>query len=306
MAIALLEREATQPLEITLVRHGESEANRVQKDEKNGLISPYADEVYSKHDYEHHLTKQGVLQAKAARLAMAEMGIVPEEYYDEFYVSQFLRPAETFAYLTEGNADPIPVPWLNERDWGEYGNTPLEIRKERFAYTESQKKRSTFMTRYDGGENIPDVAARLKLWIDTINREQTNKKVLAVVHGELMWTARFLFEGQTLEQWEDMDKDDSLRIGNCCILQYSRVNPEDPTDISRTISGGWRRFTDPYKPERSPYGGEWIKMPGRTRLIGKEVLAAAESYTRIEDRANRDFDEVALNYLLVEASGKTF
>jgi broad specificity phosphatase PhoE len=170
-----------------------------------------------------------------------------------------------------------------ERDWGHYGNTPLKTRKEMFAETERLKAISSFMTRYDGGENIPDVAIRVKLWIDTINRELTNRKVLAVAHGELMWAARYLFEGMIPPQWEAMDEDKTLRIGNCCMLHYSRQNPENPEEVSRTISGGWRRMTDPFEPENSPYGGEWVKMPGRTRFIGREMLAAAEAYPRLPD-----------------------
>lgn len=283
MSLEILERDVTQPMEIMLIRHGESEANRVQRAEKNGLVSPLAAEVYGRHDFQHHLTAQGVRQAKAARAVLLGEGIVPEIYFDEHYVSTYQRPIETFAYITDGNADPLTSLWLIERDWGRYGNTPLADRTEMFAETERLKEISTFMTRYDGGENIPDVATRLKHWIDTINREQTDKKVMAVVHGELMWTARYLFEGLTTKQWEAMDKDKALRIGNCCILWYSRQNPENPDETSRTISGGWRRMIDPFEPDKSPYGGEWQKLPGRTRLMGKDILAAAEAYPRLPD-----------------------
>jgi len=284
----LIEKEATQPLEIMFVRHGESEANRIQQAERNGELSDELEKlharVYERHDFEHHLTAKGVRQAKAARAVLLSEGIVPEEYFDEWYVSSYNRPVETFAYLTNGMANPLPDTRLVERDWGHYGRTPLADRATLFPDTERLLGRSNFFTRYEGGENFPDmIDGRLRSWVSTVNREQTNRRVLAVVHGELMWGARYIFEGLTPKQWEDIDKDKAVRIGNCCLLSYSRQNPNDPTDISRTISSGWRRMIDPYEPEKSPYEGKWVKLPGRTRLMGSEILAAAEAYERIID-----------------------
>ncbi len=277
-----MEKLITQPMNIVLVRHGQSEANVVQHAEKHGREHESSAEVYARHDFEHPLTAKGVLQAKAAREVLLANGLAPESF-DEWYASPFRRTVETAAYIGNGLIDWLPEIRLRERDWGMYGATPLAERLERFADTERRREISSYYTRYDGGENIPDVVGRVRDWLQTLNREKTNKNVLAVTHGELMWTARYVLEGMAPEQWSDMDKDAALRIGNCCILWYSRQNPEDPTDISPTITGGWRRMIDPFEPEKSPYGGEWQRIGGRTRLLGVEILAQAEAATRITE-----------------------
>jgi broad specificity phosphatase PhoE len=277
-------REATQPLEILFVRHGQSEANVVQQAEKAGAaISNFSDVVYGRHDFEHPLTALGVRQAKAARALLLEEGVVPEDYFDEWYVSPFERTVETMAYLTDGKANPLPEVRLIERDWGLYGSTPLHERQERFADTERRRGISTFYTRYDGGENTPDVIGRVRDWLNTVNREKTGQKVMVVTHGDLMWTARYVLEGMSPQQWHNAESDRRLRIGNCVLLWYSRQSPYDPAHSSPTMTGGWRRIVNPYKPEESPYGGTWQPVGGRTRLLGKEILAQAEARRRIPE-----------------------
>lgn len=275
-----MEKLITQPMNIVLVRHGQSEANAVQYAEKNGLEHESMHEIYARHDFEHPLTALGVQQAKAARQVMTAAGIAPESF-DEWYASPFKRTEETAAYIGNGIIDWLPEIRLRERDWGVYGATPLVERVDRFADTERRREISSYYTRYDGGENIPDVIGRVRDWLTTLNRDMTGKNVLAVTHGELMWTARYVLEGMAPAQWHDLDSDKSMRIGNCCILWYSRQNPDDPADISPTITGGWRRMIDPYESEKSPYGGEWQKLEGRARMIGTEILAAAEAYPRV-------------------------
>lgn len=275
-------REATQPLEIMLVRHGQSQANVVQGAEKEGRELPdYADEVYASHDFQHPLTALGVRQAKMARAALLDQGIVPEEYFDEFYVSPYLRTVETMAYLTDGNVDPLPEVRLIERDWGLYGATPMQERVERFAHTEQRRAISSFYTRYDGGENVPDVIGRFRDWMGTLNREMTNRRVLAVVHGDLIEAGSYVCEGMSPDEWHERDEAKAFRIGNCAIYNVTRQNPADASEISRTLTGGWRRVIDPSRPERSVNGGEWERVGGRTRLLGAEILARAEARVRI-------------------------
>jgi broad specificity phosphatase PhoE len=279
-------REATQPMEMLFIRHGQSEANVVQHAEKHGSAeAELAELIYGRHDFEHPLTSLGVQQARAARALLVSEGVMPEEYFDEHYVSPFDRTVETMAFVTDGRVDPLPEVRLIERDWGIYGSTPMQERLTRFAETERRRGISSFYTRYDGGESTPDVIGRFRDWLITVNREKTNQRILAVTHGDLMWTARYVLEGMSPQQWHAMEEDKRLRIGNCCLLWYSRRNPDDPEDISPTITGGWRRMVDPYEPEKSPYDGAWQRLAGRTRLSGAEILAQAEARERIGDQA---------------------
>ncbi len=289
------ERPATQPMEMTFYRHGESDANRAQRLDKHKVVAPEIDEVMARHDFQHHLTEKGKQQAKLARAFMIADGKVPEEYFDEWYVSTYVRPIETFAYITNGKVDAIPSALLTERNWGDYGRMTLEKRKEVFAEVERLKEIDAFHTKYPNGDGILDMLVRQKLLLDTFNRELTNARVGVVCHGEQMWGWRYWLEGLTPERWSELDLDKSLRIGNCAIMSYRRDNPEfpdDPDHTVRKVSEGWRRIIDPVEPEKSPYSGEWIKLEGRIKIIGAQALAAAEAYTdRMQDDWLKDVVE---------------
>jgi broad specificity phosphatase PhoE len=266
-----MERLPTKPMDFVLVRHGESEANVVQHAEKHGEDHHALEGIYERSDFMHPLTQRGIEQAKVTGQWLRDTGMAPEDF-DERYVSTFTRTMETAAYLGGVATLWLPETRLIERDWGMYGATPMSIRTKQYAETERRREQSTFYTRYDGGESIPDVVGRVRDFISTLDREMTDKKVLAVTHGELMWAARFVLERMLPYEWQALDKDKAMRIGNCAVLWYSRQNPEDPNDISPTMSTGWRRIVDPNEPEKSPYGGEWVKLPGKRRLSGAELL----------------------------------
>jgi hypothetical protein len=117
--------------------------------------------------------------------------------------------------------------------------------------------------------------------MDTLDRDMGDKRVLAVTHGELMWATRFVVERMLPQEWQELDLDKTLRIGNCCIMWYSRQNPEDPGEVRTSLSAGWLRFVDPVEPEHSPYGGEWQELPGKRRFTGRELEELADQTPRL-------------------------
>jgi broad specificity phosphatase PhoE len=260
-----------KPIDLILVRHGQSEANVVQGAEKDGeLDHPMLDTIYGRHDFAHPLSERGEIEAQIAGKWFRDNGMNPAEF-DGRYYSPFFRTRETAALLG-GAALWLKEDSIIERDWGLYGAIPLKQRSERFPDTKRRQESSSFYTRYDGGESITDVVRRVRGFMDTLERDMGDKRVIAVTHGELMWTARYVIERLLPEEWEDMDHDKSIRIGNCAIMWYSRQDPHNPEVQSTALSNGWRKMVDPINPGKSPYNGEWVKLPGKRWLSGSELL----------------------------------
>lgn len=269
-----------KPLELTLIRHGESEINVVSRTEKNKELHPDSDVIYGRHDFEHRLTPRGVEQALTAREWLIAEGKDPEDY-DERYVSPCFRTLETAAYIGGATCLWLPDANLVERSWGVFGNTPAEEREKRFQDTIRQRTMSSFFARLDGGESISDGVTRYRDHMGTLERDQGDKRVLEVAHGEIMWIARFVIERMLPHEWQELDMDKSQSIHNCNVLSYTRINPDEPADIRSSLSAGWRRIVDPVNPARSPFDGEWVKLPGKRRFNQQELLSIVSAKARL-------------------------
>jgi broad specificity phosphatase PhoE len=264
-------------LELVLVRHGESEANIVQRRDHGPDKHPKQAEVYARLDALQRLSARGRVQAQQAGAWLRVNGLDPAGF-DERFVSPFNRAMETAVILGGDDVSWLPEVRLIERDWGEYGATPAELRAKLFPHTEQVRAQNSMFARLDGGESITDVVYRLRDFLGTVARENAEQRVLAVTHAEVLWTARLVIERLLPTEWRDLVRRPDMRMGNCCILQFSRVNPEDPGDIRPSLSLGWRRIVNlPGAPFGSPYGGQWVHLEGKRHYSGAQLMALVES-----------------------------
>ncbi len=275
----------TLPMDLVLVRHGQSEANVVQKREKdidaavaNGEMDvsplPEAVAIFSRHDSQQRLTSDGRSQASTAGEWLAENELRPQDFTGRF-VSPYNRTLET-AVLLDPEATWTPDARLVERDWGEYGSTPAPNRKHRFPDTERMREASAFFARMAGGESIFDTSFRVREFLGMCAREFADERVIAVAHGEVMWATRFVLERLMPHEWQALDEQDDQRIANCTVLQYTRVDPHGSGERADSLSSGWRRITDPVN-GKSPDGGEWCRLPGKRSLTAAELMAVVEA-----------------------------
>ena len=72
-----------------------------------------------------------------------------------------------------------------------------------------------------------------------------------------------------------------MRLVNFNIVNYTRQSPTDPTIVVPSMSSGWRRIIDPVYPERSPLGGEWIRLPGKQRLNARQLRELVDASPRL-------------------------
>lgn len=259
------------PNDIIFVRHGQSEANIVQKfDSNGGEEHEFAQTINDRPDWQHRLSQKGIEQAQKAKGWIdRELGGVAS--FDARYVSPFLRTRETAAYI----GGPETGEWtiddrIVERSWGVYGTVPKAEQRSQFPLTVKLHNSTPWYVRFDGGESMPDVYGRFRDFQGTLHREQPHRRVLVVSHGDFINVARYGIERMRPEQWEEIDRDPRYTIRNCSIIHYTRVNPDDEHDIRDRIT--WRRMIYPDNLHESPDNGGWIELPARQRFTGAELL----------------------------------
>lgn len=264
------------PKELIFVRHGQSEANVVQGRTPYDGDPATAMKVFERPDWQQRLSVAGIEQAKMAGKWLATHS-GPLEELDEPYVLPFIRTRETALHL--GGA--ALLRWtvddrLIERGWGVYGKVSRAEQEKQFPRTAAEKAVNPWYIRLDGGESMADVYMRFRDFQGTLHREEANKRVLAVSHSDFMNVVRYGVERMLPEEWETLDGDRSSMIRNCSILNYSRVNPDDPEDIRGSMH--WRRLVYPTDPASSPDGGNWVELPNRRRYAEDDLRVQVERF----------------------------
>lgn len=266
----------TLPIDIVLVRHGESEANLIQNQTKINGSAVYPEAFYNRHDSQMRLSPRGVEQAKIAGDKLRELGLVD---FDNYYVSPHVRTFETAGHLRMGGNWRVDDR-LRERDWGEYGIVNDVDRARLWPHAMHLKELNEWYWAPPGGEALASgVRLRVSSWIDTLHRKKNVDSVLVVDHGELHRVAQFVFERMTPASWAVMDKDKKFRVRNTMILQYTRRNPFTG-EISKKLTH--TRAICPWDESLSWNNGEWREIP-YNRPTDDELLQVVEKFPRIGD-----------------------
>ncbi len=264
----------TMPLDLLFIRHGESEANIVQKRDDHGVDRVVAETIFARPDWRQRLTARGIDQAKQAK-AYIDQELGGLQAFDARYVSPFLRTRETAAYIGGDALDGWTIDdRIVERSWGVYGKMPRAEQRAQFPLTAAEKLANPWYIRLDGGESMPDVYARFRDFQATLHREQSDKRVVVVSHGDFINAARYGVERMTPEEWEILDENRNYTIRNCTLLHYTRVNPHNPDDVRDKLR--WRRYIYPDTPDESPDGGQWVELSERRRYTGAELIEQAD------------------------------
>jgi broad specificity phosphatase PhoE len=240
----------TMPEDLVLVRHGQSEGNVAIQAAKNGDTSHYTDAFMTTPDHHWHITDEGVAQAKCVGdFLNATMRI------DSHYVSPYIRTRETAAAMNLRGAQWRLNRSLRERDWGDIGSVPKSVFDD-----DPMLARNSLRRRIDplywtppNGESIATVAEnRVRNVLDTLHREASDKRVLAVTHGETMLAFRLILERMSDAEFVVTSEDKAETIKNCEVIHYTRRHP-DPTMYGMNRALSWRRRSRPVLRD-----GEWV------------------------------------------------
>jgi broad specificity phosphatase PhoE len=269
------------PIDLVLVRHGQSEGNLAQAKSKKGDDSFWTGEFSQRPSSMYRLTKKGVEQAKSAGEWIKE-NISPR--FDRYYCSEYLRAMETAAYLEFENAEWFSEFYLREQDMGVLAGKSSQQRKEEYAHELARRDRDAFYYAPPGGESIAECALRVEKWISQLRQNAAGMKVIAVCHGNIMKAIRLRIEKMTSAEWHKFDNDPYYQTYNSQVLHYSRRDPVTGR-IGHDIN--WFRTYCPWNPSKTPT--DWVRVY-RPSWTNEQLLSWAELTPRLVD--NVDEEEV--------------
>ena len=169
------------PQILTLVRHGESEANVVQKKVKKGELATYPANYGSTPDREFRLSELGREQTK---LTGQFLGREYPQGFDVIFTSDHTRAKETAALVCLSAGWPhakIKVdPQFGERHWGNFHMVEEVRRTELFAL----RKRDPLHFPMPDGETLLEARARTRILLERCSRQYEGKRILVFTHGE--------------------------------------------------------------------------------------------------------------------------
>lgn len=260
----------TMPNNLVLIRHGQSEANIFVEASKRGDNSLYTDEFMNYPDRSWRLTSLGVQQAKTAGQWITQN--VPG--FDRYITSPYTRTRETAANLSLPNAQWEENRVIRERSWGEIDSIPFFEFKQKYPANFAYKKKDPLYWSPPAGESIANVAEnRVRNILSTLHRENKRDNVLMVTHGEFIWAMRLVIERWSDEEFLKFDKEPDMKIHNCTVIHYTRVNP-----ITSVIDSKLRWVRKAYPVcENNTWNmkvGEWQEF-SRQRFSNEELLVKA-------------------------------
>ena len=264
----------TMPLDLVLVRHGESEGNAANRRSRRGNHKEFTDEFSSRHSQSFRLTDKGIQQAK---ITGAWLRDELKMTFDRHYCSEYLRAMETAGLLDIPDSGWYPNSYLRERDWGDLDNMRDDARAGRFAEALEKRKVDSYFWSPPNGESMAHLCLRIDRVLDTLHRECSDKRVIIVCHGEVMWAFRVRLERMMQDRWQELDnsKKPFDKIHNCQILHYTRQNPK--TD-RRAPHANWMRSVNPGDLSKS--SNIWMPIV-RPKLSSAELLTYVERQERM-------------------------
>ena len=249
------------PIDLILIRHGESERNLISRDEN---IEYDKEEYNSTHSSKFRLTKKG-----------REQSIITGEYiknnisekFDKYYTSDYIRTKETAALLNLENALWESDFLIRERDNGVLSGYSKEDKKKLYPDEVKRKEKNLFYFTPIGGESLANVCLRIEQFINILCRYASGMKVIVVAHGHVLRAFRIRLEKMNHKQIEELYKDENKTILNTQIIWYSRRNPHT-NKISNDFK--YKKVVCPWNLQEC--NQEWITFKKKNLLSNQNLL----------------------------------
>ncbi len=264
----------TMPIDLILVRHGESEGNAARRFSLAGDNSLFTEEFCGRHNSRLRLTDRGREQARVAGTWLKAYVTQP---FDRYLVSGYLRAMETASLLDLPEAVWYQEFYLRERDLGLFEIMPEDEKKNKHPEAYRQYELDPFYWTPPNGESIAQLCLRIDRVLHTLHRECSGKRVLVVCHGLVMWAFMVRIERLTATQYLERSSspDISNQIRNCQIMQYTRRDPKT-ANLSQRVE--WVRSICPWDKTRSNASWRAIHRPTFTN---QQLLEEAEACPRV-------------------------
>jgi len=266
------------PIDLILIRHGESEGNLAQEFAKQGDESYWTEELMKKHNSLYRLTSLGQEQAKIAGQWIRDN---ISTRFDQYYCSEYVRALETAALLGFEGAHWCPEIFLREQDKGVLEGQSEITRKEIYELELKRKEREFVYWAPLGGESIAQCVQRIELWLFELERYCSGFRVLVVCHGDIMKSIRLRLESLRQSEWGCFQTDPDYRTYNCSLVHYSRRHPVTGDVHSRMC---FVRSICPW--DLSKTSCKWKQLP-RIAFTNEELLNIVNNVPRYCDDPSR-------------------
>lgn len=215
------------PLNLILIRHGESEGNLAKFQALHENNNELYEKIENRKNPFYRLTKNGREQIEYTSKWLKKN---IEFNIDNFYSSEYIRALETALLLDIPHANWEINTYLRERDNGMLSGLSPNFKTENYSQEVKRKEDSLFYYAAPGGESVINCMNRVESFLNSTMDEKitkTEKSILCVCHGGIMNSFRLLIENI---RGTDKDKIYKMRFGeekinNGQILWYSRKDP---------------------------------------------------------------------------------
>jgi NAD+ kinase len=207
------------PIDLVLVRHGESEGNVAIARAREGDDSGYSDEFRKRHSSTWKLTSYGCWQAEQAGRWLRQNGL---ERFSRYSVSPYHRALKTAALLKLPDAKWYIEPYLREREWGHLDTIPDSEKRARFAEAMARQDAEGYYWAPPNGESFAHASMRIDSVIESHSREHYDGNALIVCHEDVMRIFRVRIEHISEHNFKSAM--DAEPIHNCQVIHYSRMD----------------------------------------------------------------------------------
>jgi broad specificity phosphatase PhoE len=272
--VLTLPTHLSMPARLVFVRHGESQANLINRAMKKGIISDYPKGFSEIPDREIRLSPLGVAQAKLTGPWLSR------EYPDGFdviYVSDHARAQETAGHLclsAKWSDAQIRVdPLLGERNWGRFTSKDEAMRAEIMRLRMIDPLHAPM----PDGETLLETRHRCRELLDRVTREFSGKRVLVISHGEYIEAIWSEILHLNTERQKEFFHSSAGDIKNCQVVEFSSCDPASGELSSRL------RWVRSSCPQANLYR-KWEHL-NRKKFTPTELLREAERYPTLDVKA---------------------
>ena len=182
------------PLDLYVIRHGESEANVIINAGEQGDNSLYTQDNVTVPDRSWRLTATGRKQADC----IGRWLVAQQQLFDRYLVSPYVRTRETAATMALPKAKWEETRVLRERSWGEINTITQDDFRTNYARNWMFKRTDPLYWRPPAGESIADVSEnRVHNLLTSLNRRAEAESVVAVTHGDFMLALMLTLEDRS-------------------------------------------------------------------------------------------------------------
>jgi broad specificity phosphatase PhoE len=199
------------PIDLVLVRHGESEGNIYDKMDAGGKREKLA----RKHTSAYRLTDLGRRQAKRAGAILQEkIGT-----FDKMYCSEFVRAIETAGHMNLPESRFQTDILIREITSGSNRGTPHPLAEHGKTLKQLHSAGWWVPKGGIGGESFADLSLRLRSFLDHLQETANGMRVLVVCHAHVIRALTALLEDKKATDFQELI---DWKIPNCHIRWYTR------------------------------------------------------------------------------------